>query len=193
MHAVIQTGGKQYRITPGESIDVESVGAAVGARVEIDQVLLIADESGVVVGRPLVPGAKVVARVVEEGRDTKVTVFKFAGGNRYQRKRGHRQGYSKLLVEEIIHGEVEEVPAVAAEVKEAAPIEVKEEPPTAELPIAELDLPSRVVGALEGAGLDTAEKVAKATDEELLDIRGFGPKSLEQVRDTLKASGIVVG
>jgi len=192
MHAVIQTGGKQYRITPGESIDVESVGADVGERVELDQVLLIADESGVVVGKPLVPGAKVVAKVVEHGRGTKVTVFKYAGGNRYQRKRGHRQNYCRLLVEEIVQGEVEEKPAVAPAAKQAVPVEVKEKPPVAELPIAELDLPSRVVGALEGAGLDTAQKVAKSTDEELLAIRGFGPKSLEQVRDTLKEKGIVV-
>jgi large subunit ribosomal protein L21 len=192
MHAVIRTGGKQYKIAPGESIDVERVGADVGEKVEIDQVLLISDESGVVVGKPLVPGAKVVARVIEEGRGTKVTVFKFTGGNRYQRKRGHRQEYCRLLVEEIVQGEVEEEPAVAAEAKEAAPVEVKEKPPVAELSIAELDLPSRVVGALEGAGLDTAQKVAKSTDEELLAIRGFGPKSLEQVRDTLKEKGIIV-
>ena len=191
MHAVIKTGGKQYRVSPGESIDVESVGAGVGERVEIDEVLLLADGSRVEVGTPLVAGARVLARVIEQAKGPKVTVFKFAGGNRYQRKRGHRQEYCRLLVEDIVRGEVEKKRPVAAEARKPKPVEVKKAAPPAELPVAELDLPARVVGALEGAGLDTAEKIARSTDEELLAIRGLGPKSLEQVRDTLKEKGIV--
>ena len=91
MYAIIETGGKQYRVSPGESVEVESLSGEIGDSLEIESVLLLANDGDVLVGKPTVAGAAVRATVVEQGRGGKVTVFKFRGGNRYQRKQGHRQ------------------------------------------------------------------------------------------------------
>jgi large subunit ribosomal protein L21 len=197
VYAIIEAGGKQYRVAPGESIEVESVGAEVGESLEINRVLLVVDGGEVAVGNPLVSGARVLATVTERGKGRKATVFKFAGGNRYQRKRGHRQGYARLLIEKVVHGEVEEERAVPAEEPEkpqepekpgAKEKKRKAAPPRVTL--EELELPSRVMTALQAAGLKTALDVAKLSDEELLAVRGFGAKSLEQVRSALKEKGL---
>lgn len=202
MYAIIQTGGKQYRVSPGQRIEVESLSATVGETVEIGDVLLLASEGEVLVGQPTVPGVSVRATVVEEGRGQRVTVFKFRGGNRYQRKLGHRQNYTTLLIEDILRGvskkkrpapakavEEKPVPAKAAEEKKPAPAKKAAGAPAAT--IEELGLPSRIVGALKAAGLETVEDLLGRDEEELLDIRGFGAKSLEQVRATLKEKGFI--
>jgi large subunit ribosomal protein L21 len=102
MYAIIETGGKQYRVSPGQSIDVASLPGEVGETVDVQNVLLLANDGKVVVGKPTVPGATVRATVVDQGRGRRITVLKFRGGNRYQRKRGHRQGYTRLLIQDIV-------------------------------------------------------------------------------------------
>lgn len=191
MYAIIEAGGKQYRVTPGVSIKVESISANLGETLEIAKVLLLADDGEVLVGSPFVPGARVRATVTKQAKGRRVTVFKFVGGNRYQRKRGHRQGYANLLIEDIVRGEVEEQrpgPAEKSEEQKKAPVKRKIAVP--KIPLTELELPSRVLAALEGTGLRTAGDVLKLTDEELLAIRGLGPKSLEQVRTALSEKGL---
>jgi DNA-directed RNA polymerase alpha subunit len=152
-----------------------------------------------------VPGVRVRATVVEEGRGRRVTVFKFRSGNRYQRKIGHRQSYTTLLIEDILRGvskkkrsapakaaeEKKPAPAKAAEKKKPAPAKKTVGAPAAS--IEELGLPSRVAGALTGAGLETVKDLLERDEEELLAIRGFGAKSLEQVRTTLKDKGFIKG
>jgi large subunit ribosomal protein L21 len=203
MYAIIRTGGKQYRVSPGQRIEVESLSATIGETVEIGDVLLLASEGEVLVGQPTVPGVRVRATVVEEGRGRRVTVFKFRSGNRYQRKLGHRQSYTTLLIEDILRGASKKrkpAPAKATGEKKPAPAKVAEEKKpspakkTAGAPavsIEELGLPSRVAGALKGAGLETVEDLLERDEEELLAIRGFGAKSLEQVRTTLKDKGFI--
>ena len=100
-YAIIETGGKQYRVSPGDKIDVERLYVDAGERVEIDKVLLLRREGEVRVGNPFVEGAKVVARVLEHGKGEKIIVFKFKAKVRYRRKRGHRQHFTRLLIEEI--------------------------------------------------------------------------------------------
>jgi large subunit ribosomal protein L21 len=102
MYAIIETGGKQYRVSPGQSIEVASLPGEVGETVDVQNVLLLADDGKVVVGKPTVPGAIVRATVVDQGRGRRITVLKFRRGNRYQRKLGHRQGYTRLLIEDIL-------------------------------------------------------------------------------------------
>ena len=101
MYAVIETGGKQYRVSAGDAIKVEKLPYEVGDQVELDRVLLVSGEEGVSVGQPLVEGAKVTARVESEGRNRKVVVWKYRPKQRYRRRRGHRQSYTQLRIEKI--------------------------------------------------------------------------------------------
>ncbi len=191
MYAIIEMGGKQYRVSPGQSLDVEGVAAAVGETVEIGDVLLLSDDDEVVVGTPTVPGATVQATVVGQGLGPKLVVFKYRGGNRYRRKGGHRQGYTTLKIEDILRGGAGKRPAPRKAAKEPEP--VVEEAPAAVAggSIDELQLPARVAGALKGAGLETVEDVLAKDEAELLAIRGFGAKSLEQLRASLRDKGLI--
>jgi large subunit ribosomal protein L21 len=191
MYAIIETGGKQYRVSPGQSVEVESLPGEIGDTLEIDSVLLLANDGDVVVGKPTVPGAAVRATVVGQGRGGKVTVFKFRGGNRYQRRQGHRQGSTRLLIEDIVTSGAKKKRREprAAEKKPAAP--AKEVAVVTGVSIEELGLPTRVASALEGAGFGGVQDLLKAEDEELLGIRGIGPKSVEQLRAALREKGFV--
>ncbi|MBE0414946.1 MAG: 50S ribosomal protein L21 [Dehalococcoidia bacterium] len=102
MYAIVQTGGKQYKVSPGETIDVERLPAEEGSTIELDQVLLIADGERVRVGTPAVEGAKVIAEVLGEGKGKKVIVFKYKPKVRYRRMRGHRQIHTRLAIKEIV-------------------------------------------------------------------------------------------
>lgn len=102
IYAVILTGGKQYRVEPGQTIDVESLPADPGSEVELHDVLLLADGDAVTVGTPVVRGAVVRAEIVDHGRDQKVISFKYKAKTRYRRKHGHRQGFTRLAIKEIV-------------------------------------------------------------------------------------------
>lgn len=102
MYAVIETGGKQYRVRPGETFRVEKLEGPVGSEVRLDRVLAVAEEGGELkAGAPYLEGAVVSAEVVEQHRARKVTVFKYRRRKRYRLKRGHRQPYTALRVKEI--------------------------------------------------------------------------------------------
>ena len=100
IYAVVETGGKQYKVSPGQTIDVEKLAVEEG-KINLDRVHLIADDEKVTVGKPTIEGAKAVADVVEQGRKDKVTVFKYKPKVRYRVKRGHRQPYTRLAIKEI--------------------------------------------------------------------------------------------
>ena len=102
MYAVVETGGKQYKVSAGETIEVEKLPLRVGQQVELDRVLLINDENKVQVGNPTIEGAKVMATVAGQGKGKKVIVFKYKPRNRYRRKAGHRQAYTRLQIDKII-------------------------------------------------------------------------------------------
>lgn len=102
MYAVIKTGGKQYRVSPGDSVDVENLPYEVGQQIELDQVLLVANGKGAKIGQPLVKGAKVKATVTRQVKGPKVIVFKYRPSKRYRRKQGHRQNYTRLRIDEIV-------------------------------------------------------------------------------------------
>ena len=101
MYAVISSGGKQYRVEPGTTLDVDLLTAAPGTSVTLDQVLLVADDGQVRVGTPTVPGASVTATVLGEQLGDKVVVFKYKQKVRYRRRGGHRQHFTRLRVDEI--------------------------------------------------------------------------------------------
>ncbi|MGQ9684388.1 MAG: 50S ribosomal protein L21 [Anaerolineae bacterium] len=101
MFAIIETGGKQYRVAEGDTITVEKLGLPAGEAVTLDRVLMVSADDGVRVGRPVVEGAKVEARVVGEDRGPKVIVFKYKPKIRYRHKTGHRQSFTRLQIERI--------------------------------------------------------------------------------------------
>ena len=102
MYAIMETGGKQFKVEQGDVLTVEKLDAEIGETVEIAEVLALGQESGLTVGQPYVQGAKVVLKVMEQGRGKKVLVFKYKPKKKYRKLRGHRQSYSKVLVDEIL-------------------------------------------------------------------------------------------
>jgi large subunit ribosomal protein L21 len=99
--AIIKTGGKQYRVEPGQAISVERLPYEVGQEIDLDQVLLVSGDEGVKVGAPLVEGARVKATVIAHERGPKIVVFKYKPKKRYRRRSGHRQELTRLRIEAI--------------------------------------------------------------------------------------------
>jgi large subunit ribosomal protein L21 len=101
MYAVIETGGKQYRVRPGQTLEVELLPAEPGATVTLERVLLVSNDGKTLVGQPTVAGAAVVGTVTREGRGKKIIVFKYKSKKRYRRTQGHRQDYTYLTITDI--------------------------------------------------------------------------------------------
>lgn len=101
LYAIIETGGKQYRVREGDTLYVEKLPAAAGETVEVNKVLAVIKESDVKVGAPLLDGAKVILKVVRHGRGSKIIVFKYKAKKNYRRKQGHRQPFTMVTVEKI--------------------------------------------------------------------------------------------
>lgn len=101
MYAVIATGGKQYRVSPGQTLELELLPAEPGSEVALDQVLLVSTGTETLVGQPVVPGARVIGTVIREGRAKKIIVFKYKSKKRYRRTTGHRQDHIYLTVTDI--------------------------------------------------------------------------------------------
>lgn len=101
MYAVIETGGKQYKVSEGDVIFVEKLGVEEGEAVTFDKVLVVADGEDVKVGAPVVEGAKVEAKVVKNGKAKKIYVFKMKRKKNYRRKKGHRQPFTKVEISKI--------------------------------------------------------------------------------------------
>ena len=100
-YAVFKTGGKQYRVKPGDTLDVEKLSVAVDSIAEFGEVLAISDNGEVIFGSPMIEGARVLARVDSHYKDKKLMVFKYKSKTRYRRKKGHRQTYTKLVIQDI--------------------------------------------------------------------------------------------
>ena len=101
MYAVIKTGGKQYKVAPGEKLKVETLVAEVGAKVSFDEVLMVADGDNRKVGTPHVAGAKVSAEVLSHGRGEKIRIIKHRRRKHYHKEQGHRQNYTEVKITEI--------------------------------------------------------------------------------------------
>jgi len=101
MYAIIVTGGKQYRVSEGDTLFLEKLKAEPGDLVTIDRVLAVVGSEGLQVGKPVVEGVKVLLRVVKQGRGKKIIVFKYKAKKNYRRKKGHRQSFTQVVVEKI--------------------------------------------------------------------------------------------
>lgn len=101
MYAIIETGGKQFKVQEGDTIFVEKLPAGEGETVTFDRVLLVSKDNGVVVGDPVVSGATVTGKLEKHGKGRKIIVYKYKAKKNYRRKQGHRQPYSKVVIEKI--------------------------------------------------------------------------------------------
>ena len=102
MYAVIETGGKQYRVQEGDVVYVEKLDVEEGANFDFDKVLFVSKEGEIATGKPYVDGAKVEATVLEQGKAKKIIVFKYKAKKNYKKKQGHRQPFTKLKIENIV-------------------------------------------------------------------------------------------
>ena len=136
-YAIFRTGGKQYRVKPGDVIDVDKLQAEEGSSVALSEVLAVSRDDEVVLGTPLVPDCSVVASVTAQDKDKKIIVFKYKRKVRYRRKKGHRQHYTRLAITAIVvDGEeigVEEEPQLDAAVRRLAETRAEAEAETAEV------------------------------------------------------------
>ncbi len=101
MYAVIRSGGKQVRVAPGETVQVEKLAGEVGDKVELSEVLLVGGEGDAKIGTPLVDGAKALGTITAQARGPKITIFKMKRRKGYRRKTGHRQQYTEIRVDSI--------------------------------------------------------------------------------------------
>lgn len=101
MYAIVETGGKQYRVSEGETIRVEKLAAEVGQTVELDRILMVVGEGRVQVGRPVVEGAKAIAKVTGQDKGPKVLAFRYKAKKNVRVRKGHRQPFTALLIEKI--------------------------------------------------------------------------------------------
>lgn len=102
MYALVQTGGKQYRVQEGRAIKIEHIAGEPGDTVELGEVLLMGDGDDITVGAPLVAGARVLGTIAEQGRDRKIVVFKYKNKTRARKKTGHRQHFTRVRVDDIL-------------------------------------------------------------------------------------------
>jgi large subunit ribosomal protein L21 len=101
VYAIVETGGKQYKVSPGQTVDVELLPGDAGEQIQLDRVLMVVDGDKVQVGSPTVSGATVKAEVVDRVKGKKVRTFLYSG-TKYRRRRGHRQQYTRLEIKEIV-------------------------------------------------------------------------------------------
>ena len=101
MYAIIETGGKQYKVQEGDTVFVEKLDVAEGDVVTLENVLAVSKDGSLVIGSPTVAGAKVQAKVEKQGKGKKVVIFKYKSKKDYRRKQGHRQPFTKLVIEKI--------------------------------------------------------------------------------------------
>lgn len=154
MYAVIETGGKQYRVQEGDVLTVEKLNAEAGQKVEFDKVLVLAEEGDLKVGAPYVEGAVVSGEVVENGKGKKVIIYKYKAKKDYRKKQGHRQPYTMVKIESLGGKAAPKTaaPMQEAEVKEAA----KEKKVSASMKKDEL------IAYAKEHGIEIDEKATKA-------------------------------
>lgn len=176
MYAVIETGGKQYRVQEGDTITVEKLPAEAGSKIEFDKVLVLGEGADISVGAPYIDGAKVFGNVVENGKGQKVIIFKYKSKKDYRKKQGHRQPYT--MVE--ITGIGEDKPAKKKAAPKAEAEVAAETAPVKEAPVKEAKTPS-----IKSMKKDELIAFAKENNIEI-DEKATKPVIIEAIEAALK-------
>jgi large subunit ribosomal protein L21 len=214
-YAILENGGKQYKAVEGESLEVDLLPLEIGKKKTFDKVMLLVNEKDTQVGSPYLDGISVDCTVVEHFKGEKVTIFKYRAKQRFRVKTGHRQPYTRLMVESIAFpGKSKTVKAEPA-VEEKASVEKKVEskPATSKAPakktagktetktdksaspnlsIEKLDLGSRANSALADAGITKVGQLLKkleSGEDALMDVQGIGSKTVDDIKKKLKKLG----
>jgi len=186
MYAVIKTGGKQYRVMPGDVLKVETLDAEIGAAVNFEEVLMIADGDDLTVGSPFIASAKVAAEVIAHGRAKKVEIVKFRRRKHHQKRTGHRQNFTQVQIQNI-NGKGS--PAKKAKAKTKAADSDAKTATTAKKaaakPAAKKATPAKAVDAKKAAPKKATAKKSTGADD-LTKVEGIGPKAAE----ALTAAGL---
>ena len=184
MYAVIRTGGKQYRVSPGDILEVEKLAGEVGDSVVLEDVLLVAGEDGVEIGQPNVAGASVTARITGQHRGEKILVFRYRPKKRVRVRRGHRQYLTRLQVHKISGDGYE---YVEEGMEEVAPEEIVEEA------VAAVAMTDSVVEPAGADGTESEETAAEETESvEIEEDSDIGDKAVAAVRGTVARAGDAV-
>ncbi|MDF9796212.1 large subunit ribosomal protein L21 [Catalinimonas alkaloidigena] len=172
MYAIVDIAGKQFKVAKDQFVYAPSVAGETGASVEFDRVLLLGDDNGIEVGTPVVNGAKVTGTILDHGRGDKVIVFKKKRRKGYKKTQGHRQGYSKILIEDILaKGQ-----KASAKKAESKPAPAKEEAPKKETKAKDSgkDDLKKISGIgpvfekeLNAKGYTTFEQISKLSEEDM--------------------------
>jgi large subunit ribosomal protein L21 len=169
MYAVVNTGGKQYKVQQGEVLRIEKIPGDVGSPVTFDRVLMFSDGENVSIGQPLLEDVAVEGHIVEQGKAKKIIVFKYKRRKRYRRKQGHRQEFTAVLIDSIIEA--------GAKAKEAHPSEKEPKPEVAK------------ADAAPKAGKDEAEKPAPQEGAEKTETKKAAAPEAGGEKSKAKAAG----
>jgi large subunit ribosomal protein L21 len=178
MYAVIKTGGKQYRVTPGDKLKIETIDAEVGASFDFDTVLMISDGDKLTVGTPTIASAKVTAEVVAHGRGKKVEIIKFKRRKHHQKRTGHRQNFTQVEIQSI-NGKGAVAKKKAAPAKKAKTANTDDAKTATK---AKKAAPAKATTEKKPAAKKAAPKKAaakKSSADDLTKIEGIGPKAAE--------------
>ncbi len=186
MYAVIKTGGKQYRVSPGDKLKIETIDAEVGASFDFDTILMISDGDKLTVGTPTIASAKVTAEVVAHGRGKKVEIIKFKRRKHHQKRTGHRQNFTQVEIQSI-NGK-----GAVAKKKTAPAKKAKAADSDSDAKMAKKTAPAKKAAEKKAAPKTTAAKkpatkksapakkvTKKAAADDLTKIEGIGPKAAE--------------
>ena len=157
MYAIIETGGKQYRVQEGDVITVEKLDVNAGDKVELDKVLVLSDDNGLKVGTPYVEGAKVIAEAVENGKGKKVIIFKYKAKKDYRKKQGHRQPYTMIEIKSLGGKATAKAAPKKEDAKEEPKAEVK-----AEKKVSASMKKDELIAYAKEHGIEIDEKATKA-------------------------------
>ena len=194
MYAVIKTGGKQYRVTPGDMLKVETLDAEVGASFDFEEVLMIADGDDLTVGTPTIASAKVAALVIAHGRAKKVEIVKFRRRKHHQKRTGHRQNFTQVQIQNINgKGAPERVatPKTADAESEASTAKKAAPKKSTAKPAAEKKAAPKKAAAKPATKKAPAKKSADGDD--LTKVEGIGPKAAGALTDAGLATFAALG
>ncbi len=178
MYAVIKSGGKQHRVTEGETLKLEKIEAATGDTIQFDEVLLVTDGDTVTIGTPVVEGAAVSAEVISHGRSEKVRIIKFRRRKHSMKRQGHRQWYTEVKITDIAASGAKKAPAKKAAAK-AAPAKAA---PKAEAGADDLS-------KLAGVGPVLVKKLAEAGITSFAQIASWSAEDIASVDEKLNLKG----